>query len=91
MFPAPTHETRCGAHGQRLGPGRTAGDVASTLEAAVGGVVGAAADMEDGDGGIGGEALGIAVELLVEHEVANDQGGEGVPVGEVVEEGGQAG
>jgi hypothetical protein len=44
--------------------------------------------VEDGDGGIGGEAFGIAVDLLVEHEVADDQGAEGFPVGEVVEEGG---
>ena len=39
-------------------------------------------DLEDGDGRVGGEALGEAVGLAVEHEVAQDDALEGFPVGE---------
>jgi hypothetical protein len=63
------------------------GEVEADIGSAAG-VVGAGADVEDGDGGIGGEAFGIAVDLLVEHEVADDQGAERLPVGQVMKEGG---
>ena len=42
--------------------------------------------MEDGDWRIWGEAIGIAVELLIEHEVADNDCVERFPVGESGEE-----
>jgi hypothetical protein len=59
------------------------------IEADIGGAAGASfgsADIEDGNGGIAGESFGVAIDKLVEHEVADDENTERTPVPECAQQ-----